>query len=50
MAMLWLTLVALAVACQGRPGLQIQDLDEEFYSEVRDLVNGRLTHGVSRKS
>jgi hypothetical protein len=47
MAMLWLTLVAIAVACEGRPGLQIQDLDEEFYSEVRDLLNKHATHRVS---
>ncbi|KDR10480.1 peptidyl-alpha-hydroxyglycine alpha-amidating lyase 2-like [Zootermopsis nevadensis] len=44
MAMLWLMLVGLSVVCQGHPGIQIQDLDDELYTEVRDLLNKHATH------
>jgi len=46
MAMLWMVLVALVSACDGHPGL-IRDLDDEFYSEVRDLLNQHAIHQVS---
>ncbi|GFG28803.1 hypothetical protein Cfor_03029 [Coptotermes formosanus] len=38
MAILWMVLVALVVACEGHPG-QIRDFDDEFYSEVRHLLS-----------
>jgi hypothetical protein len=50
MAMVWLMLVALAVACDCRPGPQIQDLDDEIYSEVRDLLIKHAMHQVSSQS
>ena len=46
MAMLWMVLVALVAAGDGHPGL-IRDLDDEFYSEVRDLLNKQAIHQVS---
>lgn len=46
MAMSWLVLVALVAACEGHPG-QIRDLDDEFYSEVRDLLSKHAIHQVS---
>ncbi|XP_069701014.1 peptidyl-alpha-hydroxyglycine alpha-amidating lyase 2 [Periplaneta americana] len=49
MAMLWLLLAALVVACKGRPGTHVQDLGEEFYSEVRDLLSRHAAHQVSTK-
>lgn len=46
MAMLWMVVVALVAACDGHPGL-IGDLDDEFYSEVRDLLNKHVILQVS---
>jgi hypothetical protein len=46
MAMFWMVVVALVAACDGHPGL-IRDLDDEFYSEVRDLLNKHTIHQVS---
>jgi hypothetical protein len=46
MAMLWIVVVALVAACDGHPGL-IRDFDDEFYSEVRDLLNNQAVHQVS---
>jgi hypothetical protein len=46
MAMLWMVVAALVAACDSHPGL-ISDLDDEFYSEVRDLLNKHAIHQVS---
>ena len=46
MAMLWMVVVALVAACDCHPG-PITDLDDELYSEVRDLVNEHGKHQVS---
>jgi hypothetical protein len=46
MAMLWMVAVALVAACDGHSVL-IRDLDEDFYSEVRDLLNTHAIHQVS---
>jgi len=46
MAMLWMVVAALVAACDGHPGL-IRDLDDEFYSEVRDLLNQHSIPQVS---
>lgn len=46
MAMLWMVIVGLVAACDGHHSL-IRDLDDEFYSEVRDLLNKHAIHQVS---